>query len=327
MEIVRQRKKRLLAWILTLVLCVGMWQGNVQAEGEDGGDGAPTSPEVMSTEVPPAEVPPTEAEPTEGGDESAEPAVASETGDGTMPVANTEVRLAYSDNDNDGVINITYTIGDSIEKLNEGNEITIPTGTKSFTLNDEYAENYKYKHNLISWTIERSGDKAITGSGNTITVGEENWSADGNILTVNWERIIEVYCNDSFIGILRECDETAALPLPDINGSGEEICFEGMFLEWEAPKESDEGAVLVINNSELSANYNLVNQMLSRQYLSKSYTSKTVPESGNFRLIPQMDYVLGPGIWKVGGDGYSYIGGQTFYVPSEEAYAYELQGE
>ena len=50
MEIVRQRRKRLLAWILTLVLCVGMWQGSVQAEGEDGGDGALTSPEVMSTE-------------------------------------------------------------------------------------------------------------------------------------------------------------------------------------------------------------------------------------------------------------------------------------
>ena len=77
MEIVRQRKKRLLAWILTLVLCVGMWQGSVQAEGEDGGDGALTSPEVMSTEVPP----------TGGGDESAEPVAASETGDGVMPVA------------------------------------------------------------------------------------------------------------------------------------------------------------------------------------------------------------------------------------------------
>ena len=36
MEIVRQRKKRLLAWILTLVLCVGMWQGNVQATEGDG---------------------------------------------------------------------------------------------------------------------------------------------------------------------------------------------------------------------------------------------------------------------------------------------------
>lgn len=82
MEIVRQRRKRLLAWILTLVLCVGMWQGSVQAEGEDGGDGALTSPEVMSTEVPPAEVPPIEAEPTEDGDESANPVVASETGGG-----------------------------------------------------------------------------------------------------------------------------------------------------------------------------------------------------------------------------------------------------
>ena len=37
MEIVRQRKKRLLAWILTLVLCVGMWQGNVMASDMTGG--------------------------------------------------------------------------------------------------------------------------------------------------------------------------------------------------------------------------------------------------------------------------------------------------
>lgn len=37
MEIVRQRRKRLLAWILTLVLCVGMWQGNVQASDVTGG--------------------------------------------------------------------------------------------------------------------------------------------------------------------------------------------------------------------------------------------------------------------------------------------------
>ena len=38
MEIVRQRRKRLLAWILTITLCVGLWQGSVYAT-EGSGEG------------------------------------------------------------------------------------------------------------------------------------------------------------------------------------------------------------------------------------------------------------------------------------------------
>ena len=37
MEIVRQRRKRLLAWILALVLCVGLWQGSIYPCGEGAG--------------------------------------------------------------------------------------------------------------------------------------------------------------------------------------------------------------------------------------------------------------------------------------------------
>ena len=40
MEIVKQRKRRLLAWILTIALCVGVWQGSAYAtEGSVSGNG------------------------------------------------------------------------------------------------------------------------------------------------------------------------------------------------------------------------------------------------------------------------------------------------
>ena len=63
MDIVKQRRKRLMAWILALVLCVGMWQGSVYAtEGE--GDGKdPVITEGSDESIEPQSVEPQNTEP------------------------------------------------------------------------------------------------------------------------------------------------------------------------------------------------------------------------------------------------------------------------
>ena len=151
MEIVRQRKKRLLAWILTSVLCVGMWQGNVQAEGEDGGDGALTPTEVMTTE---------------GVDESENPVIASETTTGTG-TKNYILKDVYAVDEGGTRIvgNIKVKIGD-VEKTFPSNETVDITGKiiSGGELEQDETAASKYSHKVIAWRDGDSGSYIGNGS-------------------------------------------------------------------------------------------------------------------------------------------------------------------
>lgn len=317
MEIVRQRKKRLLAWILTLILCVGMWQGSVQAEGEDGGDGALTSPEVMSTEVPPAEVPPTEAEPTEGGDESAEPAAASETGNGDVPVADGFI-LKYSDNISGD--NIVREFGNGVA-YTEGS-LTIPNSVTSFAVS---AKTGDYSHTLMEWTISGSG--ANKDQTNEISPGSGcSWDVCTE-LQITWGRIAVLKDNDVDNNIIAVCTqdkssnaESTQVSLPtDLSNSDLSICYGGKFFSnWIGASGctiAETANACTIKYSELIGSYN--------ELFIMNYAGTKVPGSGTYTLLSSETYTLGASreTWTVGTDGYEYSGGITFVGPGQ-SYTY-----
>ena len=286
MEIVRQRKKRLLAWILTLVLCVGMWQGSVQAEGEDGGDGAITPTEVVN--------------------ESNDPVAASETGDGVMPVAD-GCNLTYSDNliDSNGVerkfkINSNETIGTYIVVTNDSTPIELTASSNG------------YNHVLLNWSMEGSGG----GNGNTASIAPATgftWS-NCDKLVVTWGKIIVVKEGDSVIGVCYQKsigDDAQPVTLTLLTDN---ICQGGMFFSgWN--KEIEGGQV---DGNTFTASFDAVKSYYSEVEVSPIYESNMVPESGNFTLNNNQDYELGQGKWKVndGADGFTYEGNISFWVPT-----------
>lgn len=296
MEIVRQRKKRLLAWILTLVLCVGMWQGNVQAEGEDGGDGAITPTEVMTTEVPPAEVPPTEAEPTEGGDESANPVVASETGE--VPVESMYVSLL--DNHNEMVKSsddMLFTIDDVPGKFSadNGKYLFAP-----FTKGDGIYVNGLHKHKVIEWGEAVSGECTATlGKSVVIEWGVAN---SQDILTDETP--------------VAEGDSNTSVELPVVGNKN------GFIKEWTIGGKTISNLVKSYQ-VDFSQSEEFERNIRATATLSKQIEN----EGGTFYLSQDVDYILSKGSWKVNGgtDGYTYgnsDGNIKFYVPSEREYSF-----
>lgn len=316
MEIVRQRRKRLLAWILTLVLCVGMWQGNVQAEGEDGGDGALTSPEVMSTEVPPAEVPPTEAEPTEGGDESANPVVASETGDGDMPGASagTSVSLHVIDPNfgeiepgyNFTVANTSFIQGETgvsyeCTELNPENKASIVGGEG-------------HNHNFFGWYRDLKNRTPLTG---TITTGDAYAMFGRSVKFIFWETGDSSGRSEERKDFEENINDAEwAIETPVIENKNSE---DGAFLAW------------MINDSWVALGNSITGEYIEFELEIEVYPNYTnnILGKGKYPLMTNCQYIYkGDADFTVSkdnkGDGYTYNIGQDtdIYVDQTGEYTF-----
>ena len=314
MEIVRQRKKRLLAWILTLVLCVGMWQGNVKAEGDE-----VPSTEAMSTEEPPAEMPPTETELTEGGGEIVDPVDTSETGDEDMPVTE-DFMLKYSDGISDSDNEFTRAFSDGVV-YSEGS-LVIPYNVTSFTVS---AKTGDYSHALLEWTISGSGGNK--GDTNSISPGS-GYLWDGcSDLQITWGKIVVLKDNDEdnniiAVGIQDNSNNSIStqVDLPtDLNGSGLSACYNGKFFSnWTGGSGctiAETADACTIKYSEFTSHYN--------ELFIMNYNGTEVPGSGTYTLSSEVIYTLGTSdeTWTVGTDGYTYNGGITFVGP-DTSYTY-----
>ena len=297
MEIVRQRRKRLLAWILTLVLCVGMWQGNVQAEGEDGGDGAITPTETMTTE---------------GVSEATEPE-----------------KIGYSDN-----IIVEGDVESTTIISLIGAELSITQDFTKEILVDSDAEEFKitattnnYEHKLISWELTGSGGTSElneTGTDKTIKRNKENrWSSYDYGLYVNWGKIIEIRDEDgNELGVCFQdsFEEEASAVMITLPENFLE-CKEGLFFSgWVGDIISGS-----IEGNIYTADFNKLKSIYHREVLCKQFDSNIIPGSGTYLLNGNFEYVLGSGSWKVGNDGYSYSGDQVVYLPADGNYTFTSQ--
>lgn len=298
MEIVRQRKKRLLAWILTLVLCVGMWQGNVMAEGEDGGDGAIT---------------PTEAGPTEGGDESAEPVAASETGDGVMPVANGDltVNIVDADGEDVGYMFAAFSVGEVASKPLEGDMRTF-----LFTGLTKFEEPYyvlmnndrPYQHNFFGWYVN---NKLLPEE--TETSGITSATAMfGASIYVDWGG----YASGMPYGQIdiQDEEETVTTPYAPISeGEGEKYNF---FVGWMA--DGLDGGPYA-NGAAVDIPYDQFEKYIYFNTLYSNY----IENAGTYALITERTFKLASGTWTIAGDDYTYSGNYEFVVPADGNYEFK----
>ena len=298
MEIVKQRRKRLLAWILTLVLCVGMWHGTVQA--------------TEGTDVTPTEVTPTETTPTEGSDESVNPVPTSETGDGTMPVADTELIVNIINYKGENVENISskLTVGDIQAETSETDSSTfIFTGLTTLGEASLVTEgDFQHQHKFLGW-YDGNGkilEKDISTTGITnvrVMFGSSvfiEWSGYGSGMSYGQEEI----------GTKEVIVTTPSAPTSE--GTGEDYqFFEGWKSEMLKEPPYPNGASVAIPYEAFEMNIQFY----------PSYSSN-VEYSGTYALTADKTFQLGDGFWTVAGDGYTYSGGNTFVVTSAGDYVF-----
>ena len=313
MDIVKQRRKRLMAWILAVVLCVGLWQGSVYAEGDE----PAVEPEVVETL----------------GDieTTMDPEVEQENS--VMPVAdgyNINVKLT----DGNGNYIMTDSTNFNTENGflnwstgNSGNSYTAQFNDDSLKLTNIYFGYGGYKHNVLEWSYipkEGSGKTTITtGTISLETIKPENVTMDGttkseytlegilgkSVKISFWE---EGTSGDVLSESLNDNGQwTITLPTPDSSmmNSKDGLFFVG----WQ---QYGEGEVLKAgsNYSEQYSEYE------TERYLGlmPNY-SQTVYEDGKYSLLSSCQYYLRTGKWNVVEDEYTYIGNDTdmgteFYI-------------
>lgn len=278
MEIVRQRRKRLLAWILTLVLCVGMWQGNVQATEGD-----------VPVEV-------TTATLDYGDNLGDSGAVISFPDDSTIRVTDGTISLpanknsftakAYTGEYEHYLINWSVS-GSGIEgSYNSGKENPVETA------NDQ------------TW-IDYNKDEAKGAYGRIDLVFGKilvvNITADGE------KQEKQVFQQSS------EDENTCYIKLP--NKETGILSTDGKFFSgWGIAGE--DGSISPIKNDVHSVTYGDALFTESEIVIQGLYDSLTVPGTGEYTLSDKFIYTLGNTgeSWNIG-DGYTYSGGISFVGP------------
>lgn len=276
MEIVRQRRKRLLAWILTLVLCVGMWQGNVQATEGDVLVEVTTATLNYSDNL---------------GDSGA---VTSFPDDSTISVIDGTISLpanknsftakAYTEEHEHYLINWSVS-GSGIEgsyNSGKGNPVETANGQTWIDYNND---KYAYGEIMLQF-------------GKILLV---NITADG----VEQEKQVFQQSSEE----QKICD--VKLPVKETGILSTDGKF---FSQWGIVGE--EGAISPIENDSYSMSYGDALFTESKIEIQGLYNSLTVPGTGEYTLSDEFIYTLGNTgeSWNIG-DGYTYSGGITFVGP------------
>lgn len=332
MDIVKQRRKRLMAWILALVLCVGMWQGSVYATEGEGDGNDPVITEGSDESIEPQSVEPQNTEPDPNV-----PVVTNESGDGTSgALYNIEINLTWI-NGNEESNSTWLSEGDISDnwKKNNGSTWSIANSGNTYStsayekeklnLSDVYFTNGEYKHNVLNWKYESP----------TSDVGKNEWkeqntgevsvsnivpiqSEEGNkyyltavlgksVLVTFWESDASGNIKeDTSLGNsvnIAEGDETSSVTLPSVGSKN------GFATGWRVEGSSDP------IESEFTIEFDKISEFEEKIRVG-AILSKTISSTGKFYLCPDTEYTLSSGEWKVD-DGYTYSGG-TFYISSEE---------
>ena len=303
MEIVRQRKKRLLAWILTLVLCVGLWQGNAQASDVTGG--MPSN------------------EPKETG-------IFIESNAGKIDEFKQSVTYSISKGDTTEETTIET---DCINNINSNSSLIVVGKT---ILGDDTGQ--EYEHKLLKWEVVDSNNKILDSKTreedfdiNTITppnsTQEQIWSWDNvAYLKLTWGKVLvvthHIMSGETETGsekkpyYQRLPEQTdIEIDLPQV----EDIFKDGKFVEWIDTISS--GNVIGSDRYTIEFGNSYEEQNLYEEqylYIEKSFGSTKVPRSGTYTLLLNEMYVLGntDERWTVTSgtqsDGYEYVGGISF---------------
>ena len=323
MGIVKQRRKRLMAWILTIALGVGLWQSSVYAtEGTE-------EESVSGNEI---------VEDTNIQEKNVVSDPILETKNPVMPMSTEEISM------------VAQTVSETGEETEVGSETGSETKS-GYSISVEYAEEsmlvdefkstYSYtgvngavngvtdivdivdgsaltlygsssggEHELLSWSVHDSGDGLLeSGTGKTITLNKYNWSSAAN-LKVYWQKILDITIgNERYTRTQTDINtNSTTVPVPEADSSN--IYQDGKFFsEWVG---ESGGAITVEFGSMIYENRTIE--------LKGVYNSMTVPESGTFALtVTDDNYILDPsGTWEVNSDGYTYEGGISFYSDGKE---------
>lgn len=294
MDIVKQRRKRLMAWILAIGLCVGLWQGSAYA-GEVLEEGSSVS-----------------------GNNVAEEGVllAEDTRTTSFPIS-------YKDNDNGTQETLTkqYMINSTGESkdLTNGISISISSTADSITLTGKSEKDGKeYTHSLISWNVSASGGASeIEGTGNTISFSNFIPDSSSNTMTVVWQKLLVADMDGTETIYQQESeDETfATFEFKSVENMSSTEIFSAengkFFSEWTV-----EGQGIGEENTSVDVNYGT---FIEKKTIGKLYNSSVVPVTGTYNLTGS-EYILGNSseTWNVGSDGYNYTGGITFVGPGVE---------
>ena len=299
MEIVRQRKKRLLAWILTLVLCVGMWQGKVMAE--DSGDTTPT------------EVTPVDETPTEGSDE------ALETGNESSGENPENVPMVIADGFTVTVVDSKFEdVGSYIESVQVGqdtakksdNIFTFEGGLTQLTSASIQSLDSLYQHTFLGWYNEENEPLKLDSSTSGMTSAKAMF---GSTVHIDW---------GSYASGENLQQDNAKIQSATVNTKKAlayqytEVEGYQFLLGWGT---ANSGATLYPNDTEVPIYYNQFEEWIG--FLPRYGTS--VDYAGTYPLKSGVSFSLGSGSWTVTGDDYIYSGYNEFVVTEEGDYEFK----
>lgn len=331
MDIVKQRKRRLMAWILAIVLGVGAWHGSVQAT-EMIEKAVSGNQEILEER---------EATNEESGFE------AGSVSDDIIEEPEKDLMYYYIEYRDDmentdfkrEVIHVnqegTETTGQIIFSEDGFNSVELKDISPIISLifkGTSKGTKGEYEHALKSWTVSYSGG-AERGAGNTITAKEsDNSSWSWELVTkleLFWEKIVVVINGDT----AEEYYESKSQNVSDNNMKYETIKFPteeeipdseiydpetGLFFtEWYVQR-SDREDIECMEGNEYLFFYDENQNHYTEINMIKQYRSDIVPRSGSFNLKDNF-YILSDSYdeWTVNDDGYSYSGGIEFYSPGE----------
>lgn len=317
MDIVKQRRKRLMAWILAVVLCVGMWQGSVYAtEGE--GDGK--DPVI-----------------TEGSDESIEPQ--------SVDPQNTEVLYNITINlvdENARAVNgkLKMTIdGKMCEWSYGGSGIYVNSSESNITADafeniisgEDNLEEKVIEHNILGWRNDKgemiSDQKTLDLNKVSENVTSEDGSVEKNgvayLVLGKYIDITYWEIADSSGGYSEQNQtENHQEKIGDVwSISSPESMYSAIgtfFVNWSTGisggAEYLQGTNCGYDSLEFETKLDLYAQ----------YTN-VISEAKSYKLTAGTTYQLNDSdSWSVG-DGYTYRGGQKFYVMTGGDYSFKSE--
>ena len=294
MDVVKQRKKRLMVWLLILGLCFGQQGGQVLAtEGTGTEDNGSNVEENI----------------TDNGE------MLGESTSETEQVGDTTVLIPYSDN---LVSESQRTFSEGVVLSDDGN-LSISVDNSSIEIG---ATTKEQAHELLEWTMEGSGGQE--GTGKTVSpISGYSFEYCSN-LNVTWGKVLvlkDAAGNTIAVCAQDKLDQEKNVSLPEtveeMSSEGMEICHNGLFFsEWVSSMSGGS-----VKDNVFTSDFQSAGTYMELEITT--YGKTQVPCSGTFDLYDTETYILGNTneTWTVGDDGYEYSGGISFVGPGS-SYSY-----
>lgn len=334
MEIVKQRKRRLLAWILVMALGICMWQSNVLAT-EGIGDGNPAEPESVSDNT------------LENGNEGTDgenpdnPAPDTKQGDDTNVM---QIKVVLRAKDSDGNIkgNCAFKVSEKEQKISVTEDgiaeviLDVSDFSRSNSLNKAFLEiktdipdtvEREVVHNVISWEYSAMSDDGNTETknvdGNTLNNLQEVANKSKGEITAILGKTAIIYFWE---GIDASGNPNNIIDIKTVSQQSEEENWE---ISFEKCENNGEGAFFVgwkdydedkIYENSYQGTYE---GFETEKNFIGSY-SKEINSMGSFFLKKGTQYELKAGTYQV--EGYTYQVGDDnlfFYVAEDKEYSFE----